>query len=214
MSFTAILVVHETILQILNSDFILEVFVERDYIIHALKSVYLSIPGFLALYLISVVVGDKLRERTKHLPGEIFAHKILTNIEMCVALWILTLTCIFTTSISRINCNVGYVTWILAIGCTMTLMHLLVFSYIFKTLKHNERTNSVRELNVIPEFVRVINKNGILCYIIGYLLASSMKTFLSPQNRNENEAFSMLTVYMFLMALFSYFINNVTIFDL
>uniref|UniRef100_A0A0K8W3T0 Phosphatidylinositol-glycan biosynthesis class W protein n=1 Tax=Bactrocera latifrons TaxID=174628 RepID=A0A0K8W3T0_BACLA len=210
----AILFVHEVILQIFTAEYILDTKIKRFYFIGALKEVYLSVPGFLALYLISVGIGDKMRTRVKRLSAEMFRNKLLTILEACLSFWLLTLLCIFTTSISRITCNTGYVAWILAVGCTMTLMHMLVFSFIFKALEYNDANNSVRELNVIPEFVTIINKNGILCYIAGYLVACSIKNFLEPLNRNENEAFCMLTVFMFIMALFSYLINNVTIIDL
>ncbi|XP_011190125.1 uncharacterized protein LOC105217021 [Zeugodacus cucurbitae] len=209
-----ILLCHEIILQTVSGEYLLSTTAWRFYFLTALKEVYLSIPGFMGLYLMSVGVGDKIRTRIKHLTGRMFIKRLVAILEPCASFWAMTLICIFTTSISRISCNTGYVAWIMAVGCTMTLMHMLVFSFIFNAIRYNEDNFSEEEINVVPEFVTIINKNGVLCYILGYLLAISINNFMAPKNRSENEAFCILTVFMFIMAQFSYLINNVTIFDL
>ncbi|CAD7000449.1 unnamed protein product [Ceratitis capitata] len=207
----AILTLHEIVLQVFTSEYALDNKTERGNIFAANKEAFLSIPGFLALFLLSIAFGNFLRSRKRGVPYVVFLQRAKSIVETCLFSWAVTLYAIFTTSIAPITCNFGYVAWVFAIGLSITLVNMFVFNFITNTRKYTD--DLLHPTNeVLPSFVSSINKNGIICYVFACILKFWVDAMLEPRWRSENETFYILSLAMLSVAILSYLLTHLTLF--
>ncbi|XP_053959697.1 uncharacterized protein LOC128864186 [Anastrepha ludens] len=219
----ALLIIHECCLQLYTSAFVMNPDIERDTFLRANREGILSLPGFVALYLISIVIGQSLKMQDKALRHRVFIDKLRALGIASVVLWVLVVGCIFTVSIARVTCNLGYVTWILALAVTMAFLFIIVFHLIlstiwpicdieedFESLLNSTVTTSCHE-NSLPALVKAVNANGLVFFLLANVLTGAVNIYLEPSVRSDFESICILTVYMFIAISFVYLLHRLKI---
>ncbi|XP_067626156.1 uncharacterized protein PIG-Wa [Eurosta solidaginis] len=225
----AVLGIHELALQLHVAKFVMNPYTPRNTLISANREGIFSIPGFVALYLLSYTIGQSLRMNDTFLSYHAFMTKLKRTGIACICLWLLVFGCIFSFSIARVTCNSGYVLWILAIALTMTFFFMIVFNLIVNSLwpvrgkaapKADESQvhqheggllhtkSQVGRENIVPAIVDAINMNGLLFFILANLLTGLVNMCLRPKERSDVESFVILTIYMLILNLFVHVLHR------
>uniref|UniRef100_A0A0K8VUD8 Phosphatidylinositol-glycan biosynthesis class W protein n=1 Tax=Bactrocera latifrons TaxID=174628 RepID=A0A0K8VUD8_BACLA len=208
----AIAVIHEFSLQFFISQFVMDAHIPRDAFVPANREGIFSLPGFVVIYLISIVIGQALRVSDGLVSYKVLLNKLLAFGLASIGLWLCVISCIFTISIARVTCNLGYILWILAIALTMIFISMLVFhlvlniSWSTRDSKTTDETYtktapllgsaSTSDANVLPTLVEAVNKNGLTFFLLANVLTGFVNMFLEPSERYDNESIFILTIYL------------------
>lgn len=207
-----IAIIHEFCLQFYISEFVMDANIPRDTFVPANREGIFSLPGFVAIYLISIVIGQALRVSDGLVSYKILLNKLKAFGIVSIGLWLIVISCIFTISISRVTCNLGYIVWILAITLTMIFISMIVFhlvlniSWSTRDSKTTDETSTpiapllgsavTARTNVLPTLVEAVNKNGLTFFLLANVLTGFVNMFLKPSEKNDNESIFILIMYM------------------
>lgn len=209
---TVIAIIHEFCLQFYISEFVMDANIPRDTFVSANREGIFSLPGFVAIYLISIVIGQALRVSDGLVSYKILLNKLKAIGIVSIGLWLIVISCIFTISIARVTCNLGYIVWILAITLTMIFISMIVFhlvlniSWSTRDSKTTDETSTpiapllgsavTARTNVLPTLVEAVNKNGLTFFLLANVLTGFVNMFLKPSEKNDNESIFILIMYM------------------
>ncbi|XP_011190123.2 uncharacterized protein LOC105217019 [Zeugodacus cucurbitae] len=203
ISGVALVILHQLALRVYFTKMIMNPHYPRDNLFSANREGFLSLSGFIGLYLISVYIGRCLRKQLLILSYAHIIHKIKIVGLTALALWMLTISCAFTVSISRVTCNLGYVVWILAMSLTFTFVFMVVFHLVINTLWFIDENYTYSEIyygsilhaadipsyrDTLPVLVEAINKNGFLFFILTIFMAR-LNAFADPPGQDRKYAF-------------------------
>ncbi|XP_049303430.1 uncharacterized protein LOC125776238 [Bactrocera dorsalis] len=201
-----LLILHQCALRVFFNNVVLDEDYIRDNLYSQNREGLLSLPGFVALYFISVYIGRCLRVQDIILSYYDLIYKVKVIGITCVTLWILVFSCAFTISISHITCNAGYVLWILAMTLTMTFVSIVVFHLVINTLWFLDKNDTYYEIyygtvlktsdipryrDLLPMIVEAINKNGFLFFVLT-ILCARLNVITNPMVLDSRFAFFML----------------------
>ncbi|XP_011201748.2 phosphatidylinositol-glycan biosynthesis class W protein [Bactrocera dorsalis] len=223
----AIAVMHEFCLQWYISQFVMDAHMPRDAFVPANREGIFSLPGFVVIYLISIAIGKALRVSDGRVSYKVLLNKLRTFGLASIGLWLSVISCIFTISIARVTCNLGYILWILAIALTMIFISMLVFhlvlniSWSTRASKTTDETYtsttpfigsaSTPGTNVLPTLVEAVNKNGLTFFLLANVLTGFVNMFLEPSERYDNESIFILTIYMLISTGFVQLLHHFSI---
>ncbi|XP_058979913.1 uncharacterized protein LOC131803028 isoform X2 [Musca domestica] len=212
-----ILIIHEVTLQCGIASFVLDPF-DRTDLLTANREGICSLPGFIALYLLSQYIGQWIKSKDV-LSFEEIKQKLI-HLSCCGAvLWLVVISSVMVIGIARVTCNFGYVTWMLAIAVTMCALYLFVFDIVLDTLLPVNKEDHILELtnpsekgllgnaasaatiSKIPTLVEAINYNGLVYFLLGNVLTGAVNIFLNTDERSNTESVVILMGYMFLTSL-------------
>ncbi|XP_061387327.1 uncharacterized protein LOC133322346 [Musca vetustissima] len=211
----AILIIHEITLQCGISSFVLNPDLERTNFLTANREGLCSLPGFIALYLLSQYIGQWIKSKDV-LNFQEIKQKLIHLTVAGVALWLIVINSTMVIGIARVTCNFGYVTWMLAIAVTMCALYLFVFDIVLDTLlpvngepimemrQPSEKvalTSNVGGWSKIPTLIEAINYNGLIYFLLGNVLTGAVNIFLKTDERTDTESVIILMGYMFLTSL-------------
>lgn len=205
LQFAVMIAIHETLLQCGMADFVMSETVQRKSFLAANREGILSIPGFVAIYLLSMFLGKSVR--FKAIDGSNFLVKLRLLALAAVATWSLLILTNFLTGIARVTCNIGYVCWILALVVTMSCVYIILFDMILDTLwplTLKYLNNNSLPVSRLPLLVEAINYNGLVFFILANLLTGAVNIFMSPNNSKELKSILILTTYMFICTTVSF----------
>ncbi|XP_017491567.1 PREDICTED: uncharacterized protein At4g17910-like [Rhagoletis zephyria] len=225
---SALLALHEYGLQHTVSTFVMNSDIPRDTLLRANREGICSLPGFIALYLLSIYIGQCLRLEDKVLSYRVFINKLKVLGVVNIGMWLLVAGCIFTVSIARVTCNYGYVIWILAVALTMTFLFTMVFHLILNSLCSNYDRKAVNEssevegldnstevttcnANTLPVLVEAVNMNGLVFFLLSNVLTGAVNIFLQPKKRSDFESLLILNSYMLITTGFVYVLHRLKI---
>uniref|UniRef100_A0A1I8Q806 Phosphatidylinositol-glycan biosynthesis class W protein n=1 Tax=Stomoxys calcitrans TaxID=35570 RepID=A0A1I8Q806_STOCA len=213
-----ILVVHEITLQCGLSEYVLDPDLQRTDLLSANREGLCSLPGFIALFILSQYFGQWIKSKDI-LNYEEIKQKLKHLIIISIALWLIVISSTLAIGMARVTCNFAYVTWMLAISVTMCSLYLFVFDIVLDTLlpvasKENriamvanqieastEGTPLTKSVNAlgetkIPTFIESINYNGLLYFLLGNVLTGMVNIFLGTDDRSDTESVLILMAYM------------------
>ncbi|XP_005186951.2 uncharacterized protein LOC101889370 isoform X1 [Musca domestica] len=212
-----ILIIHEVTLQCGIASFVLDP-LERTDLLTANREGICSLPGFIALYLLSQYIGQWIKSKDVWSFEEI--KQKLIHLSCCGAvLWLVVISSVMVIGIARVSCNFGYVTWMLAIAVTMCALYLFVFDIVLDTILPVNKEDHILELtnpsekgllgnaasaatiSKIPTLVEAINYNGLVYFLLGNVLTGAVNIFLNTDERSNTESVVILMGYMFLTSL-------------
>ncbi|KAI9578428.1 uncharacterized protein At4g17910 isoform X1 [Glossina fuscipes] len=204
-----VLGIHEVALQSGLQLFVMDSNISRDTFATANREGLCSLPGFVALYIVSVHFGKHFQIRETLTFSDL--KKILKSliIGICVTSFLVVLS-VTSVGIARVTCNVGYVVWILNIAAGMSFLYIVVFDLALDTLwpsspkmaEHSDRDSCCILSNHmhtrVPLIMQAVNYNGLTFFLIANLLTGAVNIYLKPEERNDAESIFILMVYMFL----------------
>uniref|UniRef100_A0A1A9VZW8 Phosphatidylinositol-glycan biosynthesis class W protein n=1 Tax=Glossina brevipalpis TaxID=37001 RepID=A0A1A9VZW8_9MUSC len=202
-----VLSTHEIALQSGLRLFVMDSNLPRDTFATANREGLCSLPGFVALYILSVYFGKQFRTKETATFSNLKKKLKLLIFGTCVNS-ILVILSIMTTGIARVTCNIGYVLWILNIASGMSLLYIIVFDIALDTIwpmpsaKQSDRndycTSSSHMHPEVPLVMEAINYNGLTFFLLANILTGAVNIYLKPEERNDAESVLILMVYMFL----------------
>lgn len=197
------------------SDYVMSEDVDRSGLFNANREGLVSLPGFVAIYLLSIYLNRWL-----------VAVNVLTYLEMVKKLWrlaymVLILWILFAISaygvgISRVTCNFGYVVWMVAIGSSALLASFWAIDYVInsimpwdpmglavqdqeKGLLTGEPSSRTKHKVIGPFAInQALNQNGLTFFLVANVLTGMVNMFLKPEDRSDLESILILLVYMLL----------------
>lgn len=186
----AIIVVglHEAILHSGVGSYCLSEVVPRSSLFEANREGIVSITGFVSIYLVSLHIGLLVRN-TKTENFQEFKMVLMKTVHVCLAAWMLTFVCIYTTGISRRLANLGYVAWTVSLSTSILSIFMITFDVILKLVYKNNR-------RCVPVLFDVINFNGLIYFLVSNVLTGAVNLFLNPSQRSSFESIVILIVYM------------------
>ncbi|XP_037812240.1 uncharacterized protein At4g17910 [Lucilia sericata] len=209
-----ILLSHEAILQCGVWKYVMNPKLERTNFISSNREGLCSLPGFIALYLLSQYLGQWLQAKDV-LNFEEIKQKFKKLSLTTLGLWLLVTINIFVIGIARVTCNLGYVSWILAIAVTMCTLYLFVFDIVLDTLKPiNEDNNkvSLTEMTItksavslnskIPLVIEAVNYNGLTFFLLANILTGCTNMFLATDEKTDLQSIVILFFYMLITITF------------
>ncbi|KAH8274969.1 hypothetical protein KR018_003943 [Drosophila ironensis] len=198
------------------SDYVMSDDVERSNLFNANREGLVSLPGFVALFLLSIYVNRW-----------VVAINLLTYSEMlkklrrllCIVLilWSLFVISAYCIGISRVTCNFGYVIWMMAIGSSTLLASFTAVDFLInsvmpwnpsgagaeaeeKGLLAEESNSAAPNSKAIGPFAlgQALNQNGLTFFLVANVLTGMVNIFLLPEDRSNAESLLILLGYMFL----------------
>lgn len=179
---------HEAILYSGLESYCLSEAVPRSSFFEANREGIVSITGFVSIYLVSLHIGLLVRN-TKTENFQEFKIVLMKTVYVCLAAWMLTFVCIYTTGISRRIANLGYVAWTISISTSILSIFNITFDVILKLVYKNNR-------RCVPVLFDIINFNGLIYFLVSNVLTGAVNLFLNPGQRSSFESIVILIVYM------------------
>ncbi|XP_011190122.2 uncharacterized protein LOC105217017 [Zeugodacus cucurbitae] len=209
-----ITIIHESSLQFFISEYVMNGDIARDTLVRANREGIFSLPGFVAIYLISIYIGQMLRVSDGLVSHKVLFNKLKAFGITSVGLWLLVIACIYSISIARVTCNLGYIAWIFAITLTMIFIAMVVFHLVLNVSWTTRDAKSPHEsftftepllaatagsrisTNILPTLVEAVNKNGLTFFLLANVLTGAINIYLEPSERYYKESIFILTMYM------------------
>ncbi|XP_016972740.1 uncharacterized protein At4g17910 [Drosophila rhopaloa] len=209
-----LLIIHQFGLSGLGiSDYVMDEDVERTNLFNANREGLVSLPGFVALYLLSIYV-NRWMVATSLLSYSELVRKLRRLLYVVLILWSLFVMSAYAIGISRVTCNFGYVIWVLAIGSTTLWASFGAIDFVLNSVMPWE-TNHLeeqemglltentavkgRERSIVPFTInQALNQNGLTFFLVANVLTGGVNIFLKPEDRSSFESVLILLVYMFI----------------
>ncbi|KAH8345944.1 hypothetical protein KR067_010171 [Drosophila pandora] len=211
-----LLVIHQLGLSALGlSDYVMSEEVDRSGLFNANREGLVSLPGFVALYLLSIYLNRWL-VATSLLTYQEMVKKLWRLAYMVLILWTLFAISAYGVGISRVTCNLGYVVWMEAIGASALLASFWAVDYLInsimpwdpvgpavqdqeKGLLTGEPSSRAKHKGIGPFAIgQALNQNGLTFFLVANVLTGMVNMFLKPEDRSDLESIVILLVYMFL----------------
>ncbi|XP_002025613.2 uncharacterized protein At4g17910 [Drosophila persimilis] len=216
-----LLVAHQMALSVFGlSDFVMDEDVPRSTVFSANREGLVSLPGFVAMYLLSIYLSRWLMAATL-LGYSDMVKKLRRLLLLVLILWSLFGASAFAIGISRVTCNFGYVVWTLAIICTIMWVGLFGLDFVINSVLpwdpsalavDSQEKGQLLEVQAgegsapkaasdrIGSFAicQSLNLNGLTFFLLANLLTGGVNIFLKPEDRSQSESVLILLVYMFL----------------
>ncbi|XP_037719868.1 uncharacterized protein At4g17910 [Drosophila subpulchrella] len=209
-----LLLIHQFGLSFLGiSDYVMNEDVERSNLFNANREGLVSLPGFVALYLLSIYVNRWMVASSLLSYSELI-RKLRRLFYLVLILWNLFVICAYAIGISRVICNLGYVIWMLAIGCTTLWASFGAIDLVINSVMPWEANPSEdqekglltgdspakgRDRSIVPFTInQALNQNGLTFFLVANVLTGGVNIFLKPEDRSNFESVVILLVYMFL----------------
>lgn len=221
----ALLLVHESILQIGVADYIIDPndVVKRETFQNANREGIFSIMGYVALYLSSVYIGYRLRKEDLVQEADsqppVFTNvrqlfwKAMRLIFVAMIMWKVTYILKSMFGTSRRIANMGYVFWILSIGITfITLFMLLEIFYYFRSFERPAENDDTDEgskaqpRSYVPIILSSISYNGLVFFLMSNLMTGIVNLCFQTLLLSTAQALAILFVYMFVLCTVSTFL--------
>jgi glucosaminylphosphatidylinositol acyltransferase len=208
-----IMVVHETVLQLGLSNYVMDDSVARDNLIKANREGIFSAPGYVSLYLASIYIGSLLKSDGQELSK---VKDVMQKMgKMCIislCCWKMIYVCNSMFGVSRRTANMGYNFWVLAIGCSMVALFMLTEIYIYYTnfnrpsWQTQMETNNKSQLNepefhvpYVPLILQAINYNGLAFFLIANLFTGIVNVCFQTMLLGTPASLVIITYYIFLL---------------
>lgn len=207
-----ILVFHETILQLGLSEYIMSDKLPRDNLLSANREGIFSIPGYISLYLSSIYIGTLLKSDGQELlkvrdvfqkTGKMFV------ISLCC--WKMIYVCNGMFGVSRRTANMGYIFWVLAIGCSMVTLFMLTEIYVYFTNFNRPHWQQIESNNksqldepdfhipYVPLILQATNYNGLAFFLIANLFTGIINVCFQTMLLDTAASLVIITYYIFLL---------------
>lgn len=216
-----IMCLHEMALQLGLSQYVMS-HVERNTFINANREGIISIPGYIALYLVSVYVGNMLQSEDKQYirPRELL--KLIGKIMFLgIFCWKMIFVCDNMFGSSRRLANMGYCFWILALAFSMfSLLMLLEIIVLF--LKFNQQSPSNTNTDTInnkndtkdemdhtkytPLIYEAMTYNGLAFFLIANLMTGAINLMFQTMLMSQTASLIIITYYQFTIMLVMVFL--------
>lgn len=202
-----LLVVHETILQLGFSNYVLSD-IPRTSFIAANREGLVSIIGYVALYMASVHVGSFLKNDKEFVNARTMLKQAGKLIIFSLLLWKITFLCRDMFGVSRRLANMGYVVWILAIGTIMTALFLLleIFYHYLVFDKPKSEDDSQEPRTCVPVIFQAIEYNGLAFFLAANILTGLINMTFQTLLVGSGGAVFLLTAYMFVLVAITLFL--------
>ncbi|EDV95537.1 uncharacterized protein At4g17910 [Drosophila grimshawi] len=194
------------------SDYVMDDDLPRSTLFSANREGLLSLPGFVAIYLLSICLNRWLVSKTLLTYGEIIA-KLRGLLIMALNCWGFTMASALTVGISRVTCNLGYIFWMFAIMSTMVGLSIFIFDLIINNNSAADEGDRLEQGSTVaimaepsPEGSRglhviceSLNLNGLTFFLLANVSTGCVNIFLKPEDRSDPASVVILTAYMFLV---------------
>ncbi|EDW17629.1 uncharacterized protein At4g17910 isoform X1 [Drosophila mojavensis] len=207
------------------SEYVMDDDVLRTTFLSANREGIFSIPGFVALYLLSIYFGRWLFAKTVYSFKEMIG-KLRSLLIIVIACWLLMAVSAYAVGISRVTCNLGYVIWMFAIMSTMLWLTMVIFNLIFEEANErkldepqslmdetqfNESENLEKGLLIPSKTVAIkssgtqciiiesLNMNGLVYFLLANISTGCVNIFLKPKKRSDAASVLILHIYMFVV---------------
>ncbi|XP_037051312.1 uncharacterized protein At4g17910-like [Bradysia coprophila] len=203
-----LLVVHETALQLGLSNYVLSD-VPRTSFVAANREGLLSINGYVALYMASILVGSFLKTDATVVNARTLFKQAGKLAMFSILLWKLTYLCRDMFGVSRRLANMGYVVWILSIGTTMTALYMLLEIFYHYLVFHKPATSdedTPESRTCVPVILQAIEYNGLAFFLAANILTGLINMTFQTLLVGCGGAVFLLTVYMFVLAAITLFL--------
>lgn len=208
----AILVIHETILQLGLSNYIMDDKAPRDNLISANREGIFSLPGYVSLYLASIYIGTLLKSDGQQLlKVKEVAQKAGKMFIISICCWKMIYVCNGMFGVSRRTSNMGYNFWVLAIGCSMVTLLMLNEIYIYYTSFNRPQWQQVEpntksqldepdfHVPYVPLILQAVNYNGLAFFLLANLFTGIVNVCFQTMLLETPASLVIITYYAFLL---------------
>ncbi|XP_064539212.1 uncharacterized protein PIG-Wa [Drosophila montana] len=200
----AILALHELLLQLGLSDFVMSD-ADRVGFLKANREGLSALPGCVALYLLSIWGGEWYKSMDK-LNYNQFIAKLRNMLLVVITTWTLVCVSVFLFGIARVTFNAGYVLWLFSIGTTILFLYSFLFEFCLmvpmaEPLEDKADASLAADTKpakptILPAFVETINMNGLTHFMLSNLFTGLVNLTLEPSKRSSTECVTILLLYM------------------
>ncbi|KAG4079352.1 hypothetical protein HA402_008044 [Bradysia odoriphaga] len=182
--------------------------VPRTSFVAANREGLLSINGYVALYMASILVGSFLKNHATVVNAKTLFKQAGKLAMFSILLWKVTYLCRDMFGVSRRLANMGYVVWILSIGTAMTALYILLeifYHYVVfhKPAKSDEDTPESR--TCVPVILQAIEYNGLAFFLAANILTGLINMTFQTLLVGSGGAVFLLTAYMFVLVAITMF---------
>lgn len=219
----ALLVLHEIILEMGASSYVIdpEKKVQRDGLFSANREGICSIMGYVSLYLISVYIGYILKPQSvsedRTPPDYTNVGNVLRRILYLsigsIALWKITYSLKNVIGVSRRLANIGYVSWIVSLGTTFTVLFMLMECFCHFLMFDQPSGNSGDDKSkndqaartqlhtrpYSPIILSAISYNGLAFFLIANVMTGIVNLSVQTLLQDTMISLLILTVYALIL---------------
>ncbi|XP_068148643.1 uncharacterized protein PIG-Wb [Drosophila tropicalis] len=218
----SLLVVHQLGLSLGLSDYVMNDDLSRSTFWAANREGLISLPGFVAIYLLSIYFSRWLlvSSNSTLLTYTQMVNKLKRLLYLVIINWIAVICSAYLFGISRVTCNFGYVIWIFSIMSTMLWLSLFAGDFIINSVLPLDTmrltdANDAEEQGVLLSNAKTkatgneafiicqsLNMNGLVYFILANVLTGGVNIFFEPEARSDEASVLILLIYMLLATKF------------
>ncbi|XP_017861556.1 PREDICTED: uncharacterized protein At4g17910-like [Drosophila arizonae] len=185
------------------SPIVMEHYFPRTTLLFANREGIFSLPGFFAIYLLSICFSRWLVRNTL-LSYQEMLRKLRDLLLISLSCWLLMAAAHYIVGVARVTCNLGYVIWMCAISITMITLTVFICDFCIDSVISDTLISTVKDLDklegreTVPTYIicEALNMNGLTFFLLANLLLSGIKYFLSPESRSSITSLLILFIYM------------------
>ncbi|XP_017955476.1 uncharacterized protein At4g17910-like [Drosophila navojoa] len=185
------------------SRIVMEHYFPRTTLLFANREGIFSLPGFFAIYLLSICFSRWLVRNTL-LSYQEMLRKLRDLLLISLSSWLLMAAAHYLVGVARVTCNLGYVIWMCAISFTMITLTVFICDFCIDSVMSDTLISTVTDLDKLenretaPAYIicEALNMNGLTFFLLANFLLSGVKYFLSPRSRSSITSLLILLIYM------------------
>lgn len=220
------LCLHEMNLQLGLSQYVMSDVSREISFVNANREGIVSIPGYVALYLISIWLGNQVYfpDKTMIRPKDLM--KVALKISFVILfLWKMIYVCERMFGTSRRLANMGYCFWIACIGCSMVVLFMFLEIFILfvkfdqRDLRKPEEIvkappeKGLDRLKYVPLIFEAVNYNALLFFIVANLMTGAVNLLFQTMLLSDAGSLMIIGYYSFalLMTMVFLYVNKIRI---
>ncbi|EDW57100.1 uncharacterized protein PIG-Wb [Drosophila virilis] len=191
------------------SEYVMNEDLPRSTFVSANREGLFSLPGFVAIYLLSICLSRWLVSKTSLSYNEIVG-KLRSLLIISVLCWLLMAGSAYAVGIARVTCNLGYVSWMMFLITSMLCLSIFIFHLVIDD--DNETLGDIESLEKSPLIAtgsgnakdrgdllvicNSLNMNGLVFFLLANILTGGVNIFLEPEYRSDPASVFILLAYM------------------
>jgi glucosaminylphosphatidylinositol acyltransferase len=210
-----LLCLHEMTLQLGLAQYVLSANVKREEsFVNANREGIVSTPGYIVIYVMSAYVGHIIKSEEPIIKAKQMFRKFLHLAAVAGFCWKMMYVCDGMFGVSRRLANMGYVFWVMSIGCTMVSLLMLLELFVYYTRFEQSKSKDDKEEDntddlvgtYTPVILTAINYNGLVFFLLANVLTGLVNIVFQTMLLDTFASLSIIIYYMFILCVVMVFL--------